>query len=169
MTGIKHLGKREKEVAELLLQGKSNKQIALGITESTVEFHLKNLYAKLQVSSRAGAISKLGKSTGLIADPLRESIVEKESEIDHTSGTFISENHEVEVSMNSVSMGKGIEMKTAGLPVSWQDWAALFPKLILFKFLKWKIVGAPVGGLAGLVTSRLYSIWIEKTNPPRPA
>jgi DNA-binding CsgD family transcriptional regulator len=57
---------REKEVVELLLQGKSNKQIALalGISERTVEFHLRNVYAKLQVSSRTEAVLKLGKSTG---------------------------------------------------------------------------------------------------------
>jgi len=35
---------REKEVTELLLQGKSNKQIALalGVSASTVEYHLTN-------------------------------------------------------------------------------------------------------------------------------
>ena len=34
------LSKREKDVTELLMQGKNNKQIAfaLGVTESTVEF-----------------------------------------------------------------------------------------------------------------------------------
>ena len=39
---------REKEVVELLLQAKSNKQIALalGISVSTVEYHLKNVYRK---------------------------------------------------------------------------------------------------------------------------
>jgi len=57
--------KRQKEVIDLLLQGKSNKQIAqaLGITERTVEFHLKNVYDKLNVSSAKEAILKLGKST----------------------------------------------------------------------------------------------------------
>ena len=45
---------REKEVVNLLLQGKSNKLIALslGISDRTVEFHLKNIYAKYQVNSR---------------------------------------------------------------------------------------------------------------------
>ncbi len=58
--------KREIEVAELLLQGKSNKQIALllGISEHTVEFHLKNIYEKLGVSSRTEAILILGKTSG---------------------------------------------------------------------------------------------------------
>ena len=57
---------REKEVTALLLQGKSNKQIALalGISASTVEYHLKNIYKKLQVGSRTEAVLRLGKSIG---------------------------------------------------------------------------------------------------------
>lgn len=62
---------RENDVIGLLLRGKSNKQIAfaLGISKSTVEFHLKHIYQKLGVSSRAEAIlvlskSELGDSTG---------------------------------------------------------------------------------------------------------
>ncbi|HLO28007.1 MAG TPA: LuxR C-terminal-related transcriptional regulator [Anaerolineales bacterium] len=49
---------REKEVVELLLQGKSIKQIALvlGISERTAEYHLKNVYKKLQVNSRTAAV-----------------------------------------------------------------------------------------------------------------
>lgn len=63
---MKQLSKREQEVADLLVQGKSNKQIALalGISESTVEFHLSNIYAKLEVDNRAGAVKKLMESTG---------------------------------------------------------------------------------------------------------
>lgn len=55
------LSKREQEVLGLLLEGKSNKQIALAlaITIRTVEFHLKNVYAKFQVSSRVELILKL--------------------------------------------------------------------------------------------------------------
>ena len=57
------LSRREKEVVGLLLQGKSNKQIALslGVSERTVEFHLRNIYNKTQVSSRVELILKLGK------------------------------------------------------------------------------------------------------------
>ncbi len=57
---------REKEVIGLLLQGKSNKQIALvlGISASTVEYHLKNIYKKLKVNSRTEAVLRLGKSIG---------------------------------------------------------------------------------------------------------
>ena len=71
------LTKRENEVAGLLLQGKSNKQIALllHISESTVEFHLKNVYAKLEVHSRTEVILNLGKSTGVNERKPQESIV----------------------------------------------------------------------------------------------
>jgi len=57
---------REKEVVDLLLLGKSNKQIALalGISVSTVEFHLKNIYGKLGVKSRTEAVLRLGESIG---------------------------------------------------------------------------------------------------------
>lgn len=66
MTQTTPLSTREKEVVRLLLQGKSNKLIALalGISDRTVEFHLKNIYAKQQVSSRVELILQLGKATG---------------------------------------------------------------------------------------------------------
>jgi len=73
---------REKEVVELLLQGKSNKQIALalGISESTVEYHLKKVYKKLQVNSRTEAVLQLGKSTGYgTSGELGESVVDETS------------------------------------------------------------------------------------------
>ncbi len=65
MTQPNPLSKREQEVVKLLLQGKSNKMIAatLHISERTVEFHLKNIYAKFQVGSRMELALKLGDST----------------------------------------------------------------------------------------------------------
>jgi DNA-binding CsgD family transcriptional regulator len=59
--------KRENQIIKLLLEGKSNKQIAmaLGISEGTVEFHLTSIYSKLGVSSRVEAI--------LLLDRQRES------------------------------------------------------------------------------------------------
>src|SRR5215216_1025794 len=55
------VSKREKQVSELLVQGKSNKQIALalGVSQRTVEFHLSKVYAKLGVTSRTEAAVKL--------------------------------------------------------------------------------------------------------------
>jgi hypothetical protein len=54
-------------------------------------------------------------------------------------------------------------------PRFWQDWAELFPKLILFKFLQWTVVSVVIGGLAGLITSSLYAFWVKKTNTILPA
>jgi len=57
----------EQKVIKQLLLGKSNKQIALAlrVAESTVEFHLNNIYVKLNVSSRTEAVLQLGKSTAI--------------------------------------------------------------------------------------------------------
>jgi DNA-binding CsgD family transcriptional regulator len=68
MDQLNGLSNREREVATLLLEGKSNKQIAsaLHITDHTVEFHLKNIYSKCQVSSRTELIIKLRNS--VVAD-----------------------------------------------------------------------------------------------------
>lgn len=70
---------REIQVIEILIQGRSNKQIALalGISVRAVEFHLSNVYAKLGVSSRTEAALKL--SEGYLRESasadLRESTV----------------------------------------------------------------------------------------------
>jgi DNA-binding CsgD family transcriptional regulator len=52
---------REAQVIKLLMEGKSNKQIAaiLQISEGTVEFHLTRIYTKLKVSSRMEAFIRL--------------------------------------------------------------------------------------------------------------
>jgi DNA-binding CsgD family transcriptional regulator len=62
---VHELSKREKDVVDLVLEGKSNKMIAsaLNISIRTVEFHLKNIYDKFQVSSRVELVLKLGDST----------------------------------------------------------------------------------------------------------
>jgi DNA-binding CsgD family transcriptional regulator len=59
------LSQRQQDVVKLLLEGKSNKQIAsaLSISERTVEFHLKNIYDKFEVASRVELVLKLGSST----------------------------------------------------------------------------------------------------------
>jgi DNA-binding CsgD family transcriptional regulator len=84
---------REKEVTGLLLQGKSNKQIALalGISASTVEYHLKNVYKKLQVNSRTEAVLRLGKSIGNdTSGELGKSTVEINGEPADNGGKSIS-------------------------------------------------------------------------------
>jgi DNA-binding CsgD family transcriptional regulator len=81
---------RERAVIELLLQGKSNKQIAfiLHLTPRTIEYHLTNIYNKLGVGSRSEAVLKLTQS-GLRfpaienEEMIRESTVESLSEVHH--------------------------------------------------------------------------------------
>jgi LuxR family maltose regulon positive regulatory protein len=53
------LSSRETAVLKLLADGSSNKEMArlLSISEATVKFHLKNIYAKLGVSRRTMAVS----------------------------------------------------------------------------------------------------------------
>ena len=60
------LSKREEQVFDLVMQGKGNKQIALSLDISvrTVEFHLKNIYAKFHVSSRIELFLILVNATG---------------------------------------------------------------------------------------------------------
>lgn len=58
---------REGEVLELLSRGLANKSIAreLSISEHTVKFHVSSIYSKLEVRSRAEAVSR-GARLGLI-------------------------------------------------------------------------------------------------------
>jgi DNA-binding CsgD family transcriptional regulator len=60
-----NLTERERQVSNLVMQGMLNKQIALqlGISERTVEFHLNNIYSKLQINSRVELAVHLVKST----------------------------------------------------------------------------------------------------------
>jgi two-component system NarL family response regulator len=49
---------REIEVLQLISQGLRNKEVGamLGITEGTVQIHVKNIFAKLNVNDRTGAV-----------------------------------------------------------------------------------------------------------------
>lgn len=59
------LSPREKEVASLLLQGQSAKEIAtkLEITISTANFHIKNLYKKLNIGTRSELVARFASYT----------------------------------------------------------------------------------------------------------
>lgn len=52
------LTSREIEVIQLISQGLRNKEVGamLGITEGTVQIHVKNIFAKLSVNDRTGAV-----------------------------------------------------------------------------------------------------------------
>ena len=56
---LDELTKREQEILRLLTQGLTNQEIAdqLGLAERTVRFHLRNIYAKLNVRRRSGAVA----------------------------------------------------------------------------------------------------------------
>ena len=51
---------RQKDLLRLVAAGHTNTQIArrLGISEGTVRTHLENIYQRLQVSSRAAAVTR---------------------------------------------------------------------------------------------------------------
>jgi DNA-binding NarL/FixJ family response regulator len=53
--------KARREVAELVAQGRSNKEVAgvLYLSEKTVEHHLSRIYAKLEVRTRAELAAQL--------------------------------------------------------------------------------------------------------------
>ncbi len=66
-SGEVTLTPRERDVLALLAEGLSNKRAArdLGVSESTVKFHVQALYSKLGVQSRAGAVAR-GIALGLV-------------------------------------------------------------------------------------------------------
>jgi len=58
--GIPALTARHWEILRLVAEGLTNGQISrrLGVSEGTVRKHLENIYARLQVSSRAAAVTR---------------------------------------------------------------------------------------------------------------
>jgi DNA-binding NarL/FixJ family response regulator len=65
-TGLAGLSGREREVADLVALGHTNKEIAgeLFLSEKTVESHMSRLFAKLGVSSRAAVAEAVGRERG---------------------------------------------------------------------------------------------------------
>ena len=61
------LTSKERNVLKLVAEGKSNKEMAklLGITPETIKSHMKNIFAKLNVDSRAQA-AVAAKASGFI-------------------------------------------------------------------------------------------------------
>ena len=59
------LTRRERQIAAMVADGYVNKQIAhlLTISEWTISTHLRRIYAKLRVKTRAAMVAKLSRST----------------------------------------------------------------------------------------------------------
>lgn len=59
-SGMEELSEREQEVLDRLIAGKTNAQIAaeLFVSVNTISFHVKQIYRKLHVHSRAAAVAK---------------------------------------------------------------------------------------------------------------
>lgn len=55
-----HLTRRELEILALIVEGLSSKEVAeqLFVSKRTVDFHLDNIYEKLQVSNRMQALQR---------------------------------------------------------------------------------------------------------------
>ena len=119
MTQSTQLSSREAEVVKLLLEGKSNKLIAsaLGISDRTVEFHLKNIYAKHQVSSRMELVLKLGQSTGAgkgeVAEDLGHSTVVGNGEIAENGDLSNSRNWVTSLRETVSLIGKELKMESS--------------------------------------------------------
>jgi DNA-binding CsgD family transcriptional regulator len=112
MAQFTGLSERESEVVKLLLEGKSNKLIAssLSISERTVEFHLKNIYNKFQVSSRVELIIKLGEST--VASKPGESTVASKGEMAENKDRLNLSNKSKSLRAAVSRIGKELNMNT---------------------------------------------------------
>ena len=66
--GLDALSGREREIAELVAQGRTNREIGaeLFLSEKTVEGHLTRVFAKLGVSSRAGVAEVVGRARAAV-------------------------------------------------------------------------------------------------------
>lgn len=64
---LSKLTEREREILSLVAEGRSNKEVAghLYVSKRTVDFHLANIYNKLEVCNRVQAFRKVMKD-GLV-------------------------------------------------------------------------------------------------------
>lgn len=77
-TGFRPLSEREKEILALLVEGCTNKEIAmrLSIAHGTVRIHVNHIFIKMNVRRRTDAavkcLASMGACGGLINFPLRQ-------------------------------------------------------------------------------------------------
>lgn len=66
------LTKRELEVLTLVLEGRSNKEVAVALfcSKRTVDYHLARIYVKLQVSNRVQAMRRAATMGLFVAEPV---------------------------------------------------------------------------------------------------
>ena len=69
-AGLAALSGREREIAELVALGRTNREIAaeLFVSEKTVEGHLRNVFVKLGVSARAAVAEAVGRERAGVGD-----------------------------------------------------------------------------------------------------
>jgi DNA-binding CsgD family transcriptional regulator len=130
MEQLPPLSKREQEVVDLLRQGMSNKLIAaaLGIKERTVEFHLNNVYNKLQVSSRVELVLKLGEST----------VVEGGEDIENRDGSNSSRSWVTSLREAVSKIGKDLKLTTElKANTGSQDYTITFFEAIRLGFIQY--------------------------------
>lgn len=113
--------KREKEVIALLLEGKSNKQIAqeLGVSIRTVEFHLSNIYARLESHSRTEAVIKLTEmglrnpASGTTSRVLRKSTVASKRHSNENGGNQIKRSFRMKNLLIGLALGVTLTLVVA--------------------------------------------------------
>jgi len=114
MQPFPRLSHRERETIQLLLEGKSNKLIALamGVSERTVEFHLKNIYAKFQVHSRMELVLRLKNDINwLESEKLGDSTVVDRGIFAENGGGLNSSNWVTSLREAVFRIGKELKMK----------------------------------------------------------
>jgi DNA-binding CsgD family transcriptional regulator len=156
---------REQEVADYLLQGKTNKQIAhaLGVSTRTVEYHISHIYEKLGVSSRAEAIVRLSEAR------LRESASEslRESDSDLREPTVVETRYPDEndgksnVFLRRITMNKALLVILGLIVVTCLGLAALAAfSLIPFNLMTRSIIS---GATEEVMPQATYTPWHTPT------
>ncbi len=116
MQQLPQISNREREVIQLLLEGKSNKLIAsdMQVTERTIEFHLTNIYSKFQVNSRTELILRLkGDPNWLESEKLGDSTVANEENLPDNGDRPASSNWVTSLKEAVAGIGQELKMSVS--------------------------------------------------------